>query len=171
MENIKMSETAEKTTGKVNEEVRSVADRFKEAMTVDSKTGVGAGTENAYVAERDARGLTHETVLSVKQFERVVADASTLAAGELGIEALEANKKLDTVTVEVPMFQDRSAGFSESLNIAVHRSTTGRNPRTGEPVVSHGSVRTDYRVTTGTNRGQMSHVREHLRALAADKLG
>jgi DNA-binding protein HU-beta len=47
----------------------------------------------------------------------------------------------------------------------------GRNPRTGEPVVSHGSVRTDYRVTTGTNRGQMSHVREHLRALAADKLG
>ena len=79
MENIKMSETAEKTTGKVNEEVRSVADRFKEAMTVDSKTGVGAGTENAYVAERDARGLTHETVLSVKQFERVVADASTLA--------------------------------------------------------------------------------------------
>lgn len=168
-----MSETAEKTTtkGTVSTEVRTVADRFKEAMSVDNKTGTAAGAENAYASERDARGLTHETVLQVKQLERIVADASTLAVGELGIDALEANKKLDTVTIEVPMFQDRSAGFNESLNVAVYRSTTGRNPRTGEPVVSHGSVRTDYRVTTGTNRGQMSHVREHLRSLAADKLG
>ena len=168
-----MSATAEKTTtkGVVSPEVRSVADRFKEGMGVDNQTGSGSGTEGLYTAEREANGLTHETVLQVKQFERTVADAATLAVGELGIDALETNKSLETVTVDVPMFQDRSAGFNESLGIAVHRSTTGRNPRTGEPVTSYGSVRTDYRVTTGTNRGQMSHVREHLRALAADKLG
>ena len=165
-----MTVAEKSTTEAIRAETRTLADRFKDGMSVDNQTGDTTGVESVYTSERDNRGLTHEGILEVKQFERDVADASTLAAGELGIDALETNKALETVTVEVPMFQDRAAGFKESFKVAVHRSTTGRNFATGEPTTNYGSVRTDHRTTIGTNRGQMSHIREHLRTVAADKL-
>jgi hypothetical protein len=78
---------------------------------------------------------------------------------------MKKHKKLDSVSVGIPTI---GAG---NMTAYMPRSSTNRDPKTGEAIVSHGRLSVDWKTGVGERRGQMTHVLAHLKEIGADKLG
>lgn len=144
----------------VTPEIDDLSSRIKKSMEVDTTTMLGLPTTPVYNEEAERRGIAMETIGQVKTLDNDFCAATTKALGEIGIESLDKNPDANRFSGEIPMYGD------DMFKVSVDRSTTGRNPRTGEPVVTFGSIRTEYTQSVGTNRGQMAKVRQGLRELA-----
>ena len=152
---------------KISTEVREISQRLKEAIKLDPTTGTAPkeSTEGLYVAEAERHGISLDQLKTVHDFQSDFVAGASLAVGELAIEGMKKHKKLDSVTVSIPTV---GAG---AMTAYMPRETTGRNPTTGEAVVSHGRLSVDWKTGIGERRGQMNHVLTHLKDVGQAALG
>ena len=151
----------------IKEEVTSLADRIKASLELDTASGLVAEKEgvSVYTDAATEAGLTQEAIGAVKKFETTVCAATTLAVGQIGVEAMKKHSDLGTVQGTIKMYGD------ETFTAGIHRETTSRNPKTGEASQVHGQTFTSFAVTSSANKGQMAKVRSSLKEMAAEALG
>jgi hypothetical protein len=150
------------TKSKINESVLTYAEVLRKSMTVDKKEATVSGHEGVYEATLP-EGLTMETVESLDTHNDTFVAAGTLVAGELFVEAMASNKKLDSGSVVYPM------GKNNTLSVDVKRLEKFKNHLSGngEEVTKYGVVTASYDVR-GANRkvGQLKAVRAEIAELA-----
>lgn len=144
----------------IKQETNDLAERITKSLSLDAATNTVTPTSSIYEEAATDAGITQEQIGKVKSFEISFVAATTKAIGSMGIAAMEKETSLNRVTGEIPMYD------GDSFRVCVDRSSTGRNPRTGEPTTTYGSIKTEFVQSTGSNRGQMAKVRLELRELA-----
>lgn len=148
----------------VLQETNDLAERITKSLSLDAQSHTVTPTSSIYEEAATEAGITQEEIGKVKSFEIGFVAATTKAIGTIGINAMEKEAEINRVTGEIPMFK------GDSFRVSVDRSSIGRNPRTGEPTTTYGSIKTEFVQSTGSNRGQMSKVRLELRELAETAL-
>lgn len=144
----------------IKQEISDLAERITKSLLLDSTSNTVTQTSSIYVEAATDAGITQEEIGKVKSFEIGFVAATTRAIGRIGIEAMEKEASVNRVSGEIPMYE------GDTFRVAVDRSSVGRNPRTGEPTTTYGSIKTEFVQSTGSNRGQMAKVRLELRELA-----
>lgn len=142
--------------------IQTLATQLKGQFEV--KDGKITVAENAYVGTLP-EGLTEDMVKAVQNHNQVFYPAVTQAFGETAIEAMKKDKKLEQLTVEVPLVGH------DHFDLTLNRSRTFPNPAGGDPIQKWGVVNAQL-VTQAAraNRGDMNSVRDHLSALALEQL-
>lgn len=154
---------------KINPEVQAVADRFVAAATVDPTSGATPAPANFYATEcghyKDFP-ITEDSAVHHARFNKQFVAGTALGFGQLGNAAMAAKgSDLASVSCEVPTVE------GGRLEMYMPRTSTGRNPKTGETTTSHGRLSADWVSGVGDRSGQMSHVLNHLKELGAKTLG
>lgn len=140
--------------------VDALADKIRQTIEIDPVTGEVGKTENIFVDSFKAYETNLEEIARVERLRTHIAAASTKAIGLAGIDSMKDNPELNRVSGEIPLYG------KDVFRVAVDRSGTVRNPKTGEVSTVHGVVRTEFVQTAGANRGVMSSVRTSLREAA-----
>lgn len=150
----------------IRQPVRDLAERIKQSLELDTTSGLVAEKEpgTIYKGAVEDAGLSMETVDQVKKMESTVVAASTLAIGQIGVEAQKKHAELGTVQGTIQMYGD------EKFTAGIHRESQARNPKTGESFTVHGQTFTQYHHTTAANKGDMGKTRSYLKSLANESL-
>lgn len=77
-------------------------------------------------------GLNEDTVKHVEQFQVAVASATGDLLRQRGLPVMKENKAIDRIVAKVP-----TVGYS-NVQVALDRTKTSRNPRTGEKTDTFG---------------------------------
>ena len=144
----------------IKPEISELAERITKSMELDTTTNLVTPTTPVYQEAAEGAGLTQDLIGQVKKFETNFYAATTQAIGQIGIKAMEKSDDVNRVSGEVPMYE------GDTFRVAIDRTMTGRNPRTGEATTTYGAIRTEFIQSTGANRGQMAKVRTGLREQA-----
>lgn len=146
---------------KFKEATNQLAAEVKKDMTVN-KEGIIEVPEDFY--ERHLPDdLTMETVQRMQDHNARLISSVGLAVGELGIEAMKKDKKLDQVSVECRAGNDTLGSFFQRSRQVPDGS--------GGMKTAFGSLSSKYTVSGATNRGELKKVRTHLAGLAKEALG
>ena len=151
---------------KVSDGVVSLAKLLKDKIKVDKDTGVGEADEGIY-KDTLPEGLTMKTVEQVKRHDRDFIAAGAQVFGELAVEAMAKNKKLETAELSIGMTKMDSVGY----HMDRHRQYQNHLSGDGATVDKYGILTTTYEVKGGKNAGDLKKVRLGLQELAAKKLG
>lgn len=151
---------------KISTEVEELGEKIKKFLSVDSTTGVATVEDDLY-KNTLTNDLTYDLVTKVKKHDRAFIAASAKAFGELAIEAMASNKKLETSSVEIPM----SRFDSVTHNIDRHKTYTNHLNGANATVERHGALISAYTNKGGKNSSaELKRVRTTLQELAAKKL-
>ena len=151
--------------GKVSEGVLDLAAKLKGKIKVDQATGVGEAEDTIY-KDLLPEGLTLKTVEQVKRHDRDFIAASAQVFGELAIEAMTKNKKLEEAQVSIGMTKMDNVSY----HMDRHRQYPGHLTGDGKPVDKYGILTTTYEIKGGKNAGDLKKVRVELQDMAAKKL-
>lgn len=136
----------------IKTDVIAVKDIAKANMTVDSASGAVVLAEGTF-EKTLPEGLTVETYKAHNKHRDTYLAGVHMAVGELGLEASEANKNLDQVSLTTNILAD-------TFTTKVKRTRVGRNPaKPGEEVTTHGASSSNYTVNGAANKGQLKQVR------------
>lgn len=150
----------------ITHDVTVMAEKMKKSITIDKDTGVATISENLY-KDLTPDDLTYEVITKVKKHDRTFFAASALSFGELAIDAMKANKKLESATIEIPMTKYDVV----THNISRHKSYANHLTGKGEMVDRYGTLVTIYTNKGGkSNSADLKRVRKHLSDLAESKL-
>jgi hypothetical protein len=145
-------------------EVIELSNSLKASIKVDAKTGVGTAEENIYDRHLP-ESLDKQVVKAVREYDSNFVAAATNAFGELSIEAMAANKSLNSTSVEM------TSRLGPTVGISMERSKTYPvHIGEGGDVTKHGVTRVTTTFSAGKNSGQLKIARGLLNALAADAL-
>lgn len=151
--------------GKVSEGVLDLAAKLKGKIKVDQATGVGEAEDTIY-KDLLPEGLTLKTVEQVKRHDRDFIAAGAQVFGELAIEAMTKNKKLEEAQVSIGMTKMDNVSY----HMDRHRQYPGHLTGDGKPVDKYGILTTTYEIKGGKNAGDLKKVRVELQDMAAKKL-
>ena len=151
--------------GKVSEGVLDLAAKMKGKIKVDQATGVGEAEDTVY-KDLLPEGLTLKTVEQVKRHDRDFIAAGAQVFGELAIEAMTKNKKLEEAQVSIGMTKMDNVSY----HMDRHRQYPGHLTGDGKPVDKYGILTTTYEIKGGKNAGDLKKVRTELQEHAAKKL-
>ena len=151
--------------GKVAEGVLDLAAKMKGKIKVDQATGVGEAEDTIY-KDLLPEGLTLKTVEQVKRHDRDFIAAGAQVFGELAIEAMTKNKKLEESQVSIGMTKMDNVSY----HMDRHRQYPGHLTSDGAPVDKYGILTTTYEIKGGKNAGDLKKVRVELQEHAAKKL-
>ena len=151
--------------GKVSEGVLDLAAKMKGKIKVDQATGVGEAEDTVY-KDLLPEGLTLKTVEQVKRHDRDFIAAGAQVFGELAIEAMTKNKKLEEAQVSIGMTKMDNVSY----HLDRHRQYPGHLTGDGKPVDKYGILTTTYEIKGGKNAGDLKKVRVELQDMAAKKL-
>jgi hypothetical protein len=153
--------TIEVDTSKLKSEVLDLAAKLETGMALDSDSG--AGTENVDLYSSNLpEDLTMEAVKKVSDYNTTFIAAGAYAFGNLAVNAMRDNKKLNEASIEIKM------GDKDSLSLNVQRTKEFTNALAGgEKVVKHGVVTASYDVRSGKNGGQLKQARSVIGELAS----
>lgn len=161
--------------------IKDLASKIKAGISVDSKTGIGKEIDEPgkLFKQNLPDGVTQEMVKKVNNYTSDFVTATTVAAGELSIQALKENDDLDTVTTKVATM---------NRNVVMTSVKRGRvyndygNPKEvikndkGEIVetipsegVKIGFVKTGYRSSFDRNSGNLKLARNLISQLAEEE--
>lgn len=157
-----MSEKTEKSG--VNDEVKELAGKLKKDIKIDS-TGVGTVTDGLYWKHLPD-DLTEKTVKAVDKYTVNFCAAATKAAGELAVEAMAGNSKMENVEVA---FDVRSR---DTLKVGIERRKEFPNTLAGkdaDPIVKHAATTIGYSANAGKN-SQLAAARSEIAELGLAKL-
>ena len=160
-----MTRATETKKPAIKPEISELADRITKSMELDTTTNLVTPTTPVYQEAAEGAGLTQDLIGQVKKFESNFCAATTQAIGQIGIKAMEKSDDVNRVSGEVPMYE------GDTFRVAIDRTMTGRNPRTGETTTTHGRLSADWVTGIGDKSGQMSHVLNHLKELGSRTLG
>ena len=151
--------------GKVSEGVLDLAAKLKGKIKDDQATGVGEAEDTIY-KDLLPEGLTLKTVEQVKRHDRDFIAAGAQVFGELAIEAMTKNKKLEEAQVSIGMTKMDNVSY----HMDRHRQYPGHLTGDGKPVDKYGILTTTYEIKGGKNAGDLKKVRVELQDMAAKKL-
>ena len=149
----------------LNEATQTLATQIKEQISVDNKTGMATAKDDLYTTTLP-EGITKEVVDTVAGHNAKFVAASTLAFGQVAIDALKSNKALEQVEIDIPMAK------GDNLGIVTQRQTTVTVPGTGEKMEKWGTTTAKITTKAGAgSSGQLGAARDSLKeyALAALK--
>lgn len=138
---------------KVSEAAKVVGTAVKTELGFDGD-GTCAHPEDLFERTLPA-DLTLDTVKRVQTHVLDFTNGFAIGFGEAGLEHLEKNADLASVSARVKLGHD-------NLNMELHRTREGRNPQTGEAVVKYGALSTKLTTGVGAGRGDYKRVQEHL---------
>lgn len=143
----------------IKDEVRSIANTVKKSLTLDKASGVFSVEGDPY-KDTLPDDLTMKTVISVHDHDANFVAGSTLAFGELSIEAMSKDKKLTQTEVHIPTDRRNMV----DITMDRHRSYTDRmtDPANPKPVEKYGVINASFDFKPGKNTGQVKQVREML---------
>lgn len=151
----------------LKEETLKISKEIKANLTVDASGECSGDSQSVYEAHLPD-GITMDTVKSVSSYNTTFCAAGTHAVGELAIEAMKKDKKLESVTAKLPF------GSRDSLNLTFHRSREGVQnfgADKGKSVTQYGSSVVRVRTRAGNNSGQMAAARKLISDLATEAFG
>lgn len=146
----------------IKKNVRDMADLLKGEMKV-GEHGVIEVTAEAFEKSLSGTELSPETYKAVQAHNATLIAAVGLACGEIAIPAMKKDKKLDQVSVELPILKD-------SVGASFLRSKEFPNAQGGDPILKYGVLTSKFVVDANGNKGDYKKVRTHLSELAAAAL-
>jgi hypothetical protein len=139
----------------INAQVRAMADAIKPKLTV-----AGSNIErpdDLYAQTLPGDDLTMETVEKVQRHRQDFLAATELAAGELVIEAMKADKELEQSSMTLKVGSDK-------VSVTVHRTFETKAPGSDTSITNYGWVTSSYKAKASA---QAAHVRTALKAAGA----
>ena len=152
---------SEEKKSKVNASVLEMAKAIANRISIDD-AGIGSVKDDPY-RELMPDGVTPEVVAAVSNYNSTFIAASAKAFGEIAMDAMEKNNKLNRGSIEIEMEKD-------GVKHIVDREGRYPNPTGGAEIVKHGVVSTAFTVQAGRKVGQLKSVREELAELGAMRL-
>lgn len=149
----------------IRDEDRKLADALLAGAVFDSDTKRVVGSKDAYT-ENMPEGLTKEQVKQVREYDKSFIAATGLTTGEIGVERMAADATLESLSSSWDMTQ------GAKIDWALQRSSTGRNPRTGEETIRQGALSPVFEFSAGKSKNSnLTNVRNHITSLADLKFG
>lgn len=142
----------------VSEAIKTLAKAIAADLTVNEDGTVKAPDD--LFAKHLPEGLDLATVKKVHTQRQEFMAASALAVGEVGIEAMKANKNLDQVQLKVNVGKD----VATVTTVRRHEQAV---PGSQDTVVSHGYTTASYKAKGGS---VLKTVRDHLKTVGAASL-
>ena len=159
------TETTEKKSPKLSAEVAELSEKIKASIAVDGTTGVGSEKADTYY-DNLPEGLTKEIDTAVDDYRGLYIPAAVKAAGDLHVEALAGNKKLNQATTQLKV------GAYNDLSVVTDRSKVFSNSfGDGEKITRFGNTTAVYDVKAGNNTGDLKKARKLITEAAAAALG
>jgi len=141
----------------ISTEIKDLADQIAKGITFkDGKVEVDANTYVQTLPE----SISVEQAKAIHKHHSNFFPAATLALGNVALEAMKKDKKLEQVTAEFPMIE------KDRFEVTIERRREFPNPQDKEKsTVVFGNVKASM-VTQAAraSRGSMNHVREQLNA-------
>lgn len=152
----------------IKENILKLSEKLKKEM----KVGEGGVIEVPKDILSIALEGTNISESDVKEVQKVTADvfaASMNAVGELAVAAMKKNKKLDQVSVEIPVLKD-----TISHVVQRQKEVIAGMPKDGqerEMKTVYGFVSSKYVNDVSGSKGEAKKVRAHIAALAEEAFG
>ena len=145
-----------------------IVEKIQAAIT-GAETGIAQVADTVY-NDCLPEGLTPETVQQVSDYTTVFVASGQEAAGNAALEALKKNKKLDSVSVNLPM------GSFGQTDFTIHRSKEVTIPpaeKGGEATkeVQYGVTRCNVSFVAGKNSGLLAKARDAIKEQAIEMFG
>ena len=151
----------------ISAEVLAISKSARAAMSVDKSTGIASVKEDVDLFKENMPDtVTMEMVKAVGNYKANYIAGIGHALGQVAVEAMASNKKLDEVTGVFNMSGRDRAKFT------VQRSrefVNQMNPE-GPKIVKHAPITVSLQEKHGKNGGQLKAVREAIAELAMAKL-
>ena len=145
----------------VNEKVKTWSGKIKQNLEINKDTGLGSEKEPIFGLFLEEEGLTEDDFQKTNDYRTTFVAASTHAFGELAVDAMKGNKKLERATCDLAL------DGKDTLLIAVDRHKTYPNHLgDGKPTEKYGVVSTSMDVYAGKNAGQLKKARQSIAELA-----
>lgn len=138
----------------LHEDVLALAKAIEKGMKLDKTSGVVTADEDLYKKSLPSE-LSMDTVKAVSDYNTKFVAAGAFAFGNIAIDAMKGNKKLERVTGEV------SLGHRDVANYTLDRHRTFTNHLTGggEQVDKYAVLTTGLEIRAGKNGGQLKQAR------------
>ncbi len=148
----------------ISPEIKDLAAKIKDGLTFqDGRISVDPETYVSTLPE----GMTKESVKALHDHNSHFYSAATLAVGEMAIEHMKKDKKLEAVEASVPLYG------KDTFDLTIERSRTFANPQDKDkPTTTYANVKATL-VTQSARaaRGTMNQVRQELAASALAAFG
>ena len=147
----------------ITPEIKELSEKIAKGVSVkDGKIEIDANTYVQTLPEN----LSVEQVKAVADHNSNFFPAATLAVGHAAIEAMKKDKKLDSLSAEVPLIG------KDHFDLTIERSRTFPNPQGGEASTTWGNVKASLVTQSArASRGVMNNVRDELSAEALKAFG
>ena len=151
----------------VKESVKALADSIRK----DFKLGTGGVIEvspDIYSKVLDSAGIEEKQVKAIQKLNTDLFAASMLVAGEIAVPAMKKDKKLEQVSVEIPVLKD-----TISHAILREKEVMAGMPKDGErqTKTAYGYVNSKYVTDVTGSKGEAKKVKAHIAALAEEAFG
>jgi hypothetical protein len=131
--------------------------------------GIIEVSSDAFTATLEGTGLDESTFKSAQKHTSEVFAASMLMAGEIAIPAMKKDKKLNQVSVEIPILKESIAHVIQRT-----KEVSAGMPKEGEDRVTknvYGFTSSRYINDVSGTKGDSKKVRAHISALAEAAFG
>ena len=154
-----MTSETKKPAPELHDDTKALGDSMRKDMKADPESKSKLYENNL------PPGATMEQKKVFDTYDKQFIAAGVYAAGMNGIEAMKADKKLDTYSLEIPMgHKDKVAYTMERVKEIPNRFGNG------DTIIRHGAISTTYTVNAGKSGGQLKAARHLINELAAKAL-
>ena len=145
----------------LNDEILALSSKIRDSVTTDS-IGTVKETNPGEVYEKNLpTGITMDTVKDLGDYNSSFIAAGCYAIGEIAIEAMTKDSKIDQVTGDIRM------GVKDSAEYTVSRVKNHVDQfHGGKEIEKYGHVAVSYEVKAGKNSGQLKLARQQLSEMA-----
>ena len=155
------------STTEISQDILDLSAKFKEAITLDKKTGVGSVPADTYVKTLP-EGITEEILVTIQNHNAVVVPAMAHALGHLSIPVMSKNKELEVTTLHLPTVgKDAFNGVFTRERQIPSRGADGIHGV--KP--AFGSSRVSLDIYSTGSHGEFKKVKAELAELAAKAFG
>jgi len=152
----------------IKPKILELAAQLKKEMKLNA-SGIIEVSPDAFVKTLEGTGIDETQVKALQKHTADVFAASMHAAGEIGVAAMKKDKKLDQVSMEMPVLKD-----SISHVILRSKEVMAGMPKEGEdrPMkISWGNTTSRYLTDVSGTKGDAKKVRAHIGMLAEEAFG
>lgn len=152
----------------VKQHIKDMAEALKKEM----KLGTGGVIEisaDAFLKSLEGTSINESQVKAVQKHTSEFFAATMLAAGDIAVPAMKKDKKLDQVSVEIPVLKD-----TVSHVIMRSKEVMAGMPKEGEEApkkTTYGFVSSRYTTDVTGSKGDAKKVKLHIAAMAAEAFG
>lgn len=152
----------------IKQSIKDMSEKLKKEM----KLGAGGIIEissDAFLKSLEGTNITEDSVKAVQKHTAEFFAASMDAAGSIAVPAMKKDKKLDQVSVEIPVLKD-----SVSHVILRSKEVMAGMPKEGQEApkkTTYGFVSSRYVTDVTGAKGEAKKVRAHIAAMAMEAFG